>query len=128
MRRKVGQVWNNEVFHRVEDGNKDQGFPHAQPCCEKREHDCLNEESNQAVDGHDNSHSLSSQAKATRNIEEARRGRVVMTPPFVLEEDGEKVVVRHRVIGEKPEGDDEHDNTAREDGLPGHAGDGGSPR
>ena len=72
MRRKVGQVWNDEVFHRVEDGDKDQGFPDAQPCCEKREHDCLNEESNQAIDGHDNSHSLSSQAKATRNIEEAR--------------------------------------------------------
>lgn len=50
-----------------------------------------------------------------------------MTPPFVLKEDGEKVVVRHRVIGEKPEGNDEHDNTAREDGLPGHGGDGGSP-
>ena len=74
----------------------------------------MDEEGDEAVDGHDEADALDGEAETAGDIEGG--GWVVRWGwGFVLEEDGEEVVVGHAVVGVDAEGDYDHDDFAGED-------------
>ncbi len=126
MRGQEGEVGNDEVGNGGDNGDGDEGGENAQPGGEEGEDYGLDEEGDEAVNGHDKADCLDGEAKTAGNVEGgmwAVRGGW----SFVLEEDGEKVVVGHAVVGVDAEGNYNHDDFAGEDfGFDGVAGvDGG---
>ena len=86
----------------------------------------MDEEGNEAVNGHDKADCLDGEAETAGDVE-GGMWAVRSEWSFVLEEDGQEVVVGHAVIGVEAECNYNHDDFASEDfGFGGVAGvDGG---
>lgn len=121
-----GEVGDDEVCDGGDDGDGDEGREYAEPGGEEGEDYSLDEEGDETVDGHDEADCLEGEAKTAGNVE-GGLWAVIGGWSFVLEEDGEEVVVGHAVVGVDSEGDYNHDDFASEDfGFVGIAGvDGG---
>ena len=113
VRGQEGEVGNDKVGDGGEDGDGDEGAENAEPRGEEGEDYGLDEEGDEAVNGHDETDCLDGEAKTARDVEGG------MWPvrwwSFVLEEDGEEVVVGHAVVGEDAKGDYNHDDFVGED-------------
>ena len=126
VRGEEGEVGNDQVSDGGEDGNGDEGGENAQPGGEEGEDYSLNEEGDETVNGHNEADCLEGEAKTAGDVE---GGTWVVRGgwSFILEEDGEEVVVGHAVVGVDAEGNHNHDDFAGKDfGFRGVAGvDGG---
>ncbi len=96
----------------MENGDHNESLPYAEPGGKEREDDCLDQECDNTVDGHDYAHGLRCQAQTAGDAEGSwMRGREAL----VLQEYGKEVVVSHGMVGEDTEGDYDHDDFAGED-------------
>ena len=112
--REKGQVWNDEVSDRMENRNYNEGLPNPKPGREERENYSLDEKGDDTIDGHDDPDGLDCKAKAAGYVERRLRA-TAGGATFVLQENREKVVVRHAVVGEDAERDDYHGYFSSED-------------
>ena len=126
MRGQEGEVGNDKVSDGGEDGDGDEGGENAQPGGGEGKDYSLDEEGDEAVNGHDKADCLEGEAKTAGDVE--WRAWVVREGwSFILEEDRKEVVIGHAVVGVDAESNYDHDDFAGKDpGFRGVAGvDGG---